>query len=184
MTESEITRLLRAARSGDQSAHDRLVPIVYDELRLMARTRLAGERSDHSLRPTELVHEAYLRLVQGDPKWENRAHFFGAASRAMRRVLVDHARSRSALKRGGEVRRVTLGDVVASSEDPDVDLMDLDAALTALEAEDQRLSQVVHLRYFTGLSIEQVAEVLGVSPATVKRDWMYARTWLYERMGR
>jgi RNA polymerase sigma factor (TIGR02999 family) len=181
---SEVSRVLSAMRAGDEDAFERLVPLVYQELRTLAAAQLRREHPGHTLHPTELVHEAYVRLRQGDAGWENRAHFFGAAARAMRRVLVDHARKRSARKRGGEVRRVTLGDLGIPSRDPELELLALDEALTALAAEHERHARLVELRYFAGCSIAHTAEVLGVSPATVKRDWAFARAWLHARIDR
>lgn len=179
----DLTRLLDAARTGDEDASARVIATAYQELRALARARLRRERADHTLQPTELVHEAYLRLLQAPTGWESRAHFFGAAAQAMRRILVDHARRRAAEKRGGAARRVTLGELTVGAPEPDVDVLALDEALTALAAEDARLGRLVHLRYFAGFSIADTAEALGVSPATVKRDWAYARAWLVEYMG-
>ena len=179
--DGEITRLLRDLNGGDAAAQDRLLSAVYHEVRLLADAHLRREREGHTLEPTELVHEAYIRLA-GGAGWQNRAHFFGAASRAMRRVLVEHARRRGAGRRGGGRRQVTFSDLNVPSVDPGIDLLGLDAALTELEALDPRLGQVVHLRYFAGCSIEETAELLGVSAATVKRDWTYARAWLLERL--
>lgn len=180
---SDITQLLDAARSGDSRAYQQLIPLLYQELRVLARRQLARERVDHTLQPTELVSEAYLRLLGPQAKFENRAHFFGAAAVAMRRVLVDYARERAAKKRGGDVERVTFVDLDVASEEPDLDLLELDEALGLLEAEDERLGRLVQLRYFAGLSIKETAEVMGTSPATVKRDWTFARAWLLEKMG-
>lgn len=187
-----MTQLLLAWGGGDQSAYERLVPLVYAELHDMARRYLLRERSDHTLQPTALVHEAYLRLVdQSSARWSNRTQFFGVAAQAMRRILVDHARGRAAQKRGGNVVRVVLGDpegeAVAAEGSAvtlprDVELIDLDDALRALSAVDPDLVRVVELRYFAGLTVEEAAEVLGVSPATVKRDWVVARAWLFQRL--
>jgi RNA polymerase sigma factor (TIGR02999 family) len=183
MSRSEITTLLRAATEGDRRAFDQLVPLIYDELHAMARGQLRRERSDHSLQPTELVSEAYLRLAEGPGGFENRSHFFGAAATAMRRVLVDHARRRAAEKRGGDRHRVTFEDLAVEAEEPSVDVVALDDALKALEQEDARLARVVEMRFFVGFSIEETATTMGISAATVKRDWTYARAWLMERMG-
>jgi RNA polymerase sigma factor (TIGR02999 family) len=180
--DGEITRLLHGLRSGDAAAEDRLLAAVYQEIRGLAIGQLRREHGGHTLEPTELVHEAYMRLVPGEAGWQNRAHFFGAASRAMRRVLVEHARRRGAGKRGSGRKAVTFSDLNVPAVDPGLDLLELDMALTELEALDPRLSQVVHLRYFAGCSIEETAELLGVSIATVKRDWTYARAWLLERL--
>lgn len=182
MSRSRISILLQAATGGDGQAYEELVPLIYDELRAMADGQLRRERPDHSLQPTELVSEAYLRLADGAPGFQNRAHFFGAAATAMRRVLVDHARRRAAEKRGGDQRQVTFEDLALPAAEPSVDIVALDEALTALEAEDARLARVVEMRFFVGLSIEDTAERMGVSTATVKRDWTYARAWLAEWM--
>jgi len=179
---SEVTLLLQSIRAGDESAYSRLLPILYEDLRKLAQSRMRHERPDHTWEPTDLVNEAYLRLVEGSPSWENRAHFFGAAAQAMRRVLVDHARRRSAHKRGGDQERVTFDSLAVHSPEPDVDILALDEALTALEQHDPRLKRTVELRYFVGLTVQETAELLNVSPATVKRDWTYARAWLYDRM--
>jgi RNA polymerase sigma factor (TIGR02999 family) len=178
--DAEITRLLAVvARGGDVAESDaRLLELLEERLRRMARARMRGERPDHTLRPTELVNEAYLRIADRDGAWDNRAHFFGAAVEAMRRILVEHARRRAAEKRGGGVERVTFDDLEVASDEPDTDVLALDEALKALEAEDERLAGVVRLRYFGGYTIGEVAELLDVSPATVKRDWTYARAWL------
>ena len=186
MPMEDVTRLLHAASSGDEAAQRRLVEQVYGELRRMAASRMRAERSGHTLQPTALVNEAYLRLVGEQPRWENRAHFFGAASEAMRRVLVDHARKRASQKRGGGVTRVTFNElnVEAAPEGGDVDLLLLDEALKTLAKMDHRLAQVVLLRYFAGLSVAETAEITNTSPATVKRDWTYARASLFEYLMR
>jgi len=177
-----ITQLLSRWSAGDAGAFDALVPLVYGELRRLARLLLSGERSGHTLSCTGLVHEAYLRLAGPTQiDWTNRAHFFGAASRAMRRVLVDHARGRSALKRGEGVVPEELDQVVLAVE-PDLDVIALDRALEEFTALDPDRAKVVELRFFGGLSIEETAEVVGSSPATVKRDWSAARAWLFQRM--
>jgi len=180
---SKVTLLLLAAQAGDGQAYDQLIPLLYEELRRMARGQLRRERSDHTLQPTELVSEAYLKLVAGEASFQNKAHFFGAAAIAMRRILVDHARERAAKKRGGELLRVTFADLAVETDEPNVDLLALDEALNELESEDERLAQLVQLRFFAGLPIKETAELMGLSPATVKRDWVYARAWLLERMG-
>jgi RNA polymerase sigma factor (TIGR02999 family) len=148
----------------------------------MAGARMARERPGHTLQATALVNEAYLRLAPGEKQWENRAHFFGAAAHAMRRILVDHARRHQASKRGGEARRVTFDDLAVAAGEPGLDLLALDQALDALAEEEPRLAEVVHLRYFAGLGITETAALLDTSPATVKRDWTFARAWLLERM--
>jgi RNA polymerase sigma factor (TIGR02999 family) len=178
-----ITDLLEAANHGDARAQSRLLETVYDELRKLAAAQMRRERAGHTLQPTALVNEAYLRLIDGEVAWQNRRHFFGAAAEAMRRVLVDHARRRDADKRGGGLDQVTLEGLDIVDERSDVDLIELDNALAALNIRDPRLAKLVELRFFTGLSIEQTADVLGISPATAKRNWAYARAWLYEHMG-
>jgi RNA polymerase sigma factor (TIGR02999 family) len=175
----DVTGLLVAWRDGNPQALDELIPIVYAELRRIARQRLRGERSGHSLQPTALTHEAFLRLFGArQVDWQDRAHFFAVASQLMRRILVEHARNRGAAKRGGGATRVTLDEVDAPAESADVDVVALHEALARLEAVDPRQSRIVELRYFGGLSIEETAEVLGASPATIKRDWRVAKLWL------
>jgi len=159
------------------------MPLVYGELRRLAGHYLRKERSDHTLQSTALVHEAYLRLAgQSPPEWQNRAHFFGIAARIMRQILVEHARARDAAKRGGGACRLTLDAAVAISDRTDVDILELDRALTGLAELDPQQSRIVELRFFGGLTIEDTSEVLGISPATVKRDWVTARAWLYRAM--
>jgi RNA polymerase sigma factor (TIGR02999 family) len=177
---AEVTRLLGEYRRGDRGALERLLPLVYRELRRIAAGALRAERSGHTLQPTALVHEAYLRLAdQKDVRWQNRAHFLGCAAQVMRHVLVDAARARRAGKRGGDAARVTLTDALGvAAEARGLDVVALDDALRALAALDARQARVVELRYFGGLSIGEAAEVLGVSPATVSADWAVARTWL------
>ena len=176
---ADVTQLLDAAVAGDSKAAAELLPLVYDELRQLAAARMAAEVPGHTLNPTALVHEAYIRLVgNADIKWDGRSHFFAAAAEAMRRILVDHARRRKSLKRGGEFERQILADEVAIDLG-DVDaLLDLDAALSKLATEDSEMAKLVELRYFAGLSVEETASALGVSPRTVKRNWAYARAWL------
>lgn len=182
--QTNVTILLSAITDGDSRAAKDLLPIVYDQLRNLARAQMAREKSGHTLQPTALVHEAYLRLVGGSNiQWNSRAHFFGAAALAMRRILVESARSRHQLKRGGNRERVELTDEAAvAPAEPDVDHIALDEALSKLEATDPRKGQVVMLRYFAGLSVEETAQAIGVSPATVKNDWAYAKAWLYKEM--
>jgi RNA polymerase sigma factor (TIGR02999 family) len=180
---SGVTELLRRWNLGDRGAMDRLMPIVYDELRRLAAGYLKGERRDHTLQPTALVHEAYLRLVRQDRvEWQNRAHFFGIAARMMRRVLVDHARRRQAGKRDAGGFRLTLqvGDALEVSRDPE--LLELDEALVRLERLDVDQARVVELRFFGGLTVEETATVLGISTATVKREWRTARAFLRQEM--
>lgn len=175
----EVTQLLEAASAGDPHAFDRVVPLVYEELERIAHGQLAGERADHTLDTGSLVHEAYLKLVGLDRmEWGGRPHFLAVAAGAMRRILIDHARSREAVKRGGGMVAVSLGGVVAPAHDPIVELLELDGALRRLQEVDDRQARVVELRFFAGMTIEEVAEVLAVSPMTVKRDWTAARAWL------
>ena len=180
----DVTRLLVAWGNGDRAALDRLMPLVYEELRRLARHYMSRERPGHTLQTTALVNEAYLRLVdQEELRLENRAHFFGIAARLMREILVDHARSRQAAKRGGGQYRLSLTKVDRPASGPDMNLLALDEALGRLEALDPQKSRIVELRYFGGLGIEETAEVIGVSPATVKRDWKLARAWLRAEIG-
>lgn len=180
---SPITCLLLRWREGDSAALEELMPLVYDELRRLARSYLRKERNSHTLQSTALVHEAYLRLKgENLPEWQNRAHFFGIAARIMREILVQHARGRNAAKRGGGDCRLSLDGAVAFSHQSDVDLLELDRALSELAKFDEQQSRIVELRFFSGLSIEDTSEVLGISPATVKRDWVTARAWLYRAM--
>ena len=180
---SPVTQLLVRWRDGDREALEALMPLVYDELRRLAHHYLHQERSDHTLQSTALVHEAYLRLAgQDPPPWQNRAHFFGIAAHIMRQILVEYARGRSAVKRGGSACRLTLDDAVALPQQMDVDVVELDKALTGLAELDVQQSRIVELRFFAGLTIEDTSEVLGISPATVKRDWVTARAWLYRAM--
>jgi RNA polymerase sigma factor (TIGR02999 family) len=177
-SDRDVTGLLQAVEAGEDGAQQKLLERVYDELRQMARARMARERHGHTLQPTALVHEAYLRLVGAAPRWENRAHFFASAAEAMRRVLVDAARARAARKRGGDHLRVSLGDAAASADLTPEELLDLDRALERLAALDPQMARVVMLRYFTGLSVEETGAVLGVSTRTVQRLWTAARAWL------
>jgi RNA polymerase sigma factor (TIGR02999 family) len=180
----DVTGLLVAWGRGDESALDELMPIVHGELRRLARRLMRGERGNHTLQTTALVNEAYLRLVDiSRVRWQDRAHFFAMSARLMRRILVDHARSRKYLKRGGMLRRVSLDEALVVSE-RGTDLVALDDALDALAAVDQRKSQVVELRFFGGLSLEETAEALQVSAETVGRDWRLARTWLWRELSR
>jgi RNA polymerase sigma-70 factor (ECF subfamily) len=176
----DVTALLLAWRAGDASAAERLLPMVYDELHRQAARAMWREDAAHTLQATALVNEAYLRLVdQRRVEWKSRAHFFGIAAQAMRRVLVDHARGRLAEKRGGTMQRVTLGDAgAAASGDADLDVLALHDALERLAAIDPDQARLVELRYFGGLGIEETADALGVSGATVKREWAVARAWL------
>ncbi|MFN7936224.1 MAG: sigma-70 family RNA polymerase sigma factor [Bryobacteraceae bacterium] len=178
----QITLLLDRWARGDAQAFEEMVPIVYDELRVLARTLLHHERKGHTLGCTALVHEAFLRLVdQTKTDWKSRAHFFGSAARAMRRVLVDHARARKALKRGKGVDAVSL-DFVDAAMEPNVDVLALDRALDELSAFDPERAQLVEMRYFGGLSVEETAALMERSTTSVKRDWTLARAWLYRRI--
>ena len=180
---SEVTQLLVRWRGGDRKALDSLLPLVYDELRRIARHYLQGERTGHTLQSTALVNEAYVRMVAQDfPQWQNRAHFFAVAAQLMRQILVDYARSHRAAKRGGEVYKVALDEAEEQPFTPDVDVLALDQALKELAEMDRQQSRVVELKFFAGLSIEDTAEVLGVSASTVKRDWITARAWLYREL--
>jgi RNA polymerase sigma-70 factor (ECF subfamily) len=181
--QGDVSVLLRAWSDGDQNALDKLAPIVYDELRRLARYYLQGERPGHSLQATALVNEAYLRLVDYKRmRWGNRAHFFAVSAQLMRRILVDHAR-RHNLKRGGAVQHVELEDVAVVGGDRAENLVALDDALQSLARMDARKARVVELRFFGGLSVEETAEVLQISPVTVMRDWSSARAWLYREIG-
>jgi RNA polymerase sigma factor (TIGR02999 family) len=177
----QVTRLLQAWSQGDATARDRLIPVVYGELRRRAAAHLRHERSAHTLHPTDLVHETYLRLCAQNPAWQNREQFFAVASRLMRRILVDHARARSAAKRGGGLR-VTLTPSGGASAAADPDLLDLDAALGELAAFDETQARLVELRFFGGLSVEEAAAVMGVSRTTANREWQTAKAWLYRRL--
>jgi RNA polymerase sigma factor (TIGR02999 family) len=175
----DVTRLLVAWSKGEQAALAELVPLVYRELHRLAKRHMNREQPGHSLQTTALVHEAYLRLVDSTAvEWQDRAHFFAVSARLMRRILVDFGRNRRSLKRGGGARELSLDDAAPLSKERGTDLVALDDALRALEALDPRQSQVVELRYFGGLTVEETAEVLHVSPGTVRRDWSLARAWL------
>ena len=183
MAREDVTALLVAWNRGDPAANSRLMSLVYDDLRRVARRRLRAERVDHSLAPTALVHETYVRLIDlRRVAWQNRAQFFAIAARLMRQILVDHARAHTAEKRGGQALKVPLADNAAATGPRDVELLDLDAALDKLEVLDARLSELVTVRFFGGLSVEEAAEALGVSAATVKRDWSRARAWLFREL--
>jgi RNA polymerase sigma-70 factor (ECF subfamily) len=178
----DISQLLRAWSDGDRSALERLTPIVYDELHRLARRYMKRERPGHSLQATALVNEAYMRLVDYERmQWQNRAHFFAVSAQLMRRILVEHAR-RHNLKRGGGARHVSLEDALVVGGDEDVDLMALDDAMNALGRVDARKAQVVEMRFFGGLSVEETAEALKVSAVTVMRDWSTAKAWLYREL--
>jgi RNA polymerase sigma-70 factor (ECF subfamily) len=176
----EITELLAQARLGDGAAESHLAALVYDELHRIASRYMCKERPDHSLQATALVDDAYVRLVmKEDRSWQNRSHFFAVAAQIMRRILIDHARSRNAAKRSGHRAMVRLDDVVVISDQKCEELMAVDEALSRLAEWDPRLSRIVEMRFFAGLTEEEIAEVLGVSPRTVKRDWKVAKAWLH-----
>ena len=182
-----VTDLLARWSEGDGAARDALVPLVYDELRRIARKCLSGQRSDHTLQPTALVHEAYLRLVNAKRHpihWQNRVHFFAAAAQMMRQILVDHARKHIAAKRGGGAITLVLDDSMALPTKASLDLIALDDAMKRLASLDARQSQIVELRFFGGLSIEETALAVDISPATTKREWMTARLWLHRAMSK
>jgi RNA polymerase sigma factor (TIGR02999 family) len=182
---NRVTNLLTRWRSGDREALDALMPLVYEELRRLARYYLHLERPGHTLQSTALVHEAYVRLVGQDlPEWKDRAHFFGVAARLMRQILVDHARINRAEKRGGDSLKLTLNEGVLGTRSKNLDVLALDDALNGLAQISPQQSQIVELRFFSGLSIEDTSEVLGISPATVKRSWTAARAWLFREMNR
>jgi len=178
---SEVTRVLSAVEAGDPSAAAELLPLVYDELRKLAAARLADEKPGQTLQATALVHEAYLRLVDGDRarRWESRAHFFAAAAEAMRRLLIDQARRKRRPKHGGGRTRVSLDEALCLGETPDDDLLALDEALQRFAREEPAKAELVKLHYFAGLSLEEAGRALGVSHRTAKRHWAYARAWLY-----
>jgi RNA polymerase sigma-70 factor (ECF subfamily) len=181
----DVTRLLKAWSTGDEAALAKLTPLVYRQLRAIARRYMAGERDGHILQTTALVHEAYVRLVDcGRVNWQDRAHFFAVSAQLMRRILIDFARSRGYLKRGGDVPHISLEEAPSVSNEPDVNLVALDDALKALAALDERKSKVVELKFFGGLNVEETAEVLRVSSDTVMRDWKLAKIWLLRELSR
>jgi len=180
---SQVTLLLRAWSDGDEAALEKLLPLVEAELRRLARIYMAKERRGHTLQTTALVNEAFVRLVDAQGlRWQDRSHFLGISARLMRRVLVDHARTRGYQKRGGGAQRVTLTDALLIARDPSIHLIDLDRALDALAAVDARKAKVVELRFFGGLSVEETADVLHMSNDTIKRDWRLARMWLQREL--
>ena len=184
-TSAEVTRLLKDWTNGQEQALDRLVPQIHSELRKLAASYLRKERPDHTLQPTALVNEAFLKLIdQRAVKWQNRAHFFGIAAQAMRRILVDHARAHAADKRGGGVRKLPLDDALMISGKTDIDLLALDEALTRLAVIDPQQSRVVELRFFGGLTMDETAEVMRISLATVGREWRMAKAWLFAEISR
>ena len=179
----EVTQLLLDWNAGDSEALEKLMPLVYRELRRLAHQYLGKERAGHTLLTTDLVHEAYLRIVdQNRVRWQNRAHFFGIAAQLMRRILVDHARGKKRIKRGAGAQRVSLDEAATISQQPQVDILELDEALTSLAEIDQRKARVVELRFFGGLEVEEVAEFLKLSPVTVLRDWKMAKAWLHRAL--
>ncbi|MBI4468183.1 MAG: sigma-70 family RNA polymerase sigma factor [Acidobacteria bacterium] len=181
----QVTHLLLAWNQGDSSALEQLIPLVHEELHRLARKYMRNERPGHVLQTTALIHEAYLRLIDVDRiTWQNRAHFFAVSARVMRRILVDFARARQSRKRGGDALQVTLGESLELDEPQQDDLVALDDALKTLAALDPRKAQVVELRYFGGLSVEETAEVLAVSPDTVMRDWKMAKLWLFQELSK
>jgi RNA polymerase sigma factor (TIGR02999 family) len=183
--QQQVRSALSDLGAGDATASERLLPIVYDELRALAATLLKSERPNHSLRPTDLVHEAWLRIAGfADATWRDAAHFKAVTVRAMRRILVDHARQRGAAKRGGDQRRVTLTGAMAIADDDVVDALSLEEALVRLEQLHERHARVVELRFLAGLTIFETAHVLGVDPSTVKADWAVARAFLGQELGR
>jgi RNA polymerase sigma factor (TIGR02999 family) len=179
----ELTHNLIEWRNGNDAAIEKILPVVYDELRRTARRNLRRERSEISIQTIELINEAYLKLVdQRESDWQNRAHFFAVAAKVMRNVLVDHARARQFAKRGGGARKLSTDEIHIASPEPDVNVIDLHEALNALSAFDERKGRIVELRYFGGLSVEEIGEVLGISGITVKREWLKAKAWLYQAL--
>jgi RNA polymerase sigma factor (TIGR02999 family) len=185
MNAPDVTQLLKDWSGGNKAALDALAPIVYNELRRLAASHLRRERPDHTLQATALVHEAYLKLIdQRNVQWQNRAHFFGIAAQMIRRLLVDHARTVKAAKRGGGVAALALDEALGVAEKRDLEIESLDDALHALAEVDPQQARIVELRFFTGLSIEETAEALGISASTVKRDWVVAKAWLFRQLSR
>ena len=181
--QTQVTQLLQKWQEGNQEALEALMPLVYNELKRLAGSYLRRERPDHTLQSAALVNEAYLRLVdQTQTRWQNKAHFYGIAAQMMRRVLADHARSHNAVKRGAGMPELELNESIAQAQSRSVDLLDLEEALQKLEKLDPQQGRIVELRFFSGLSIEDTANVLGISPATVKRDWAAARAWLFREV--
>lgn len=179
----DVTQLLGEWTNGSQAARDELMALVYEELRRLAHRHMGRERPGHTLQTSALVHEAFMRLVdQKNVHWQSRAHFFAIAAQMMRRILVDYARSRGNLKRGGNLQQISLDKTLLVSEERSAEVIALDDALRGLESFDQRKSQIVELRFFGGLSIEETADVLGVSPGTVMRDWTLAKAWLHKEI--
>ena len=180
---SDVTQLLEAVSKGEPRALNELLPLVHAELRRQAARYLRRERQNHTLQPTALVNEAFLKLVeQRNVRWQNRAHFFGVAAQSMRRVLIDHARTQKRLKRGGPKHQVTLDDAMIRTEGRSIDVLALDQALDRLAVIDERQARIVELRFFGGLSVEETGEVVGLSPATIKREWSMAKAWLHSEL--
>lgn len=181
---SDVTQILSQIESGDPSAAEQLLPLVYDELRKLAAIRIAQEKPGQTLQATALVHDAYLRLVdvKQAQHWDSRGHFFSAVAEAMRRILIEQARRKETIKAGGQIKRVELSEVEAFIDSPAIDLLDLDEALQKLEKKDPRKSELIKLRFFAGLSNQQAADVLGISPSTADLDWAYAKCWLRVEM--
>jgi RNA polymerase sigma factor (TIGR02999 family) len=176
---ADVTSLLQGISSGNEQALARLMPLIYGELRRLAAHRMSGERADHTLQPTALVHEAYLLLVKQKVGWQNKAHFFAVAAQVMRRVLIDHARTNLRKKRGGDQIKLSLDDVYLFSEDKPDEILALDESLKSLAERDPRQSSIVEMRFFGGLELKEIAAILGISEKTVKRDWQMAKMWLY-----
>jgi RNA polymerase sigma factor (TIGR02999 family) len=181
---SELTQILHAIAEGDPEAASQLLPLVYDELRKLAAQKLAGETPGQTLQPTALVHEAYLRLAgeSEEQNWDSRGHFFAAAAEAMRRILVERARHKGTLKRGGDRDRMEMAESLLAAPEPREDLLALDAALTKLAETDKQAAELVQLRYFAGLPLREIADFLGLSPRTADRVWAYARAWLHQEI--
>ena len=183
LPQNEVTNYLREYRSGNREVLDKLFPLVYDELRRLAASRLRSERGDHTLQPTALVHEAYLRLIeQHSTDWQNRAHFFGLAAEMMRRILVNHAVKNNAEKRFGNQTKLALDEMIDFTQGQDVNLILLDEALTKLAEFDPKQAKIVELKFFAGLTNEEIAEVVGVSDSTIKREWRIAKAWLHDQL--
>lgn len=184
MTEKPITKVLHELRNGGDGSLNELLPLVYDELRRLANRYLSRERSDHTLQPTALVHEAYLRLFgQAEIEWQNRAHFFGLSARVMREILIEYARARNRQKRGGEFKtQIALDEAVVFTDKKELDIIAVDEALSKLELLDEKQARIVELKFFGGLTVEEIAEVLTISPATVKREWATAKLFLHRML--
>jgi RNA polymerase sigma-70 factor (ECF subfamily) len=182
MQNEEVTVLLNRLSNGDESAPERLLPLVYDDLRRLARAYFADEKPEHTLQPTALVHEAYIRLVKWEGvSWQNRAHFFAVAADVMRKILIDHARRKNALKRSGG-QKILLDEAISFAKEKELDLVKLDEALQALEKLDARQARIVELRFFGGLSIEETAYILKISETTVRREWTFAKAWFQREL--